>query len=43
MLVMTNDVPRPLYHLKIKLTSIVQEAAWAPTLVWTAAENLATP
>ena len=34
--------PRPLFTPGKKPVPIVQEAGWAPGLVWTGAENLAT-
>jgi len=36
---MVNATPRPLYPRKDPVP-IVQEAGWAPGLVWTDAENL---
>jgi hypothetical protein len=36
-----NSAPRPLYPRERDRVPIVQEAGWAPVLVWTSAENLA--
>jgi len=35
-----NAMPWPLYPWERGLVQIVQEAGWAPGLVWTGAENL---
>ena len=38
---MVNATPRLLYPRELDPVTIVQEAGWAPGLVWTGAENLA--
>ena len=38
---MVNSKPRPLFTPGKDPVPIVQEAGWAPGLVWTGAENLA--